>query len=217
MGAGSQGARSLAKIACLLEGRVTNTSKTKFKEVKSPALFQAMVTLDDATLLENVIQGKWDRKLFLSQCKFYKCQLDLKKQILDWMVTAGHYNVRGSWEDLCIKYPKGDLNALVDTWSNALKDSKMADRKILPTNLAEALDQIVSNNLRVLCNRCSPLWSIHMCEYELYACYCSLKGTETGENGRSTPCGSRCITRTCSPWLRWYRAASTVCGVSKVT
>ena len=215
-----RGPEAWSKIACLLEGRVTNTSKTKFKEIKSPALFQAMVTLDDATvttLLENVIQGKWDRKLFLSQCKFYKCQLDLKKQILDWMVTAGHFNVRGSWEDLCIKYPKGDLNALVDTWSNALKDSKMADRKILPTNLAEALDQIVSNNLRVLCNRSSILLCIHMCDFEMYGGYCSLKGTEAGKNGRSTPCSSRCITRTCSPWHRWSRAASTVCGVSEVT
>jgi hypothetical protein len=42
------------------------------------------------------------------------------------------------------------LNALVDTWSNALKDSKMADRRVLPTNLAEALNQIANDNARVL-------------------------------------------------------------------
>jgi hypothetical protein len=148
-----RGPEAWSRIAALLEGRVTNTSKSKFKEIKSPSLFQPMVILDDATvatLLDNVIQGKWDRKLFLSQCKFYKCQLDLKRQILDWMVTAGHFNVRGSWEALCTQYPKGDLNALVDTWSNALKDSKMADRRVLPTNLAEALNQIANDNARVL-------------------------------------------------------------------
>ena len=148
-----RGPEAWGKIAALLEGRVTNKSASKFKEIKSPALFQPMVTLDDSTvtaLLDNVIQGKWDRKLFLAQCKFYKCQLDLKRQILDWMVTAGHFNSRGSWEDLCAKYPKGDLNALVDTWSNALKDSKMAERRVLPTNLAEALTQIANDSLRVL-------------------------------------------------------------------
>ena len=148
-----RGPEAWGKIAALLEGRVINKSASKFKEIKSPALFQPMVTLDDSTvtaLLDNVIQGKWDRKLFLAQCKFYKCQLDLKRQILDWMVTAGHFNTRGSWEDLCAKYPKGDLNALVDTWSNALKDSKMAERRVLPTNLAEALTQIANDSLRVL-------------------------------------------------------------------
>jgi hypothetical protein len=135
-----------------------------------------MVTLDDATvtaLLDNVIQGKWDRKLFLAQCKFYKCQLDLKRQILDWMVTAGHFNVRGSWEDLCAKYPKGDLNALVDTWSNALKDSKMAERRVLPTNLAEALTQIANDSLRVLA------FSIYTCVvgmwYMIFICVLHLQ------------------------------------------
>ena len=64
-----RGPEAWGKIAALLEGRVTNKSSSKFKEIKSPALFQPMVTLDDSTvtaLLDNVIQGKWDRKLFLA-------------------------------------------------------------------------------------------------------------------------------------------------------
>ena len=111
-----------------------------------------MVILDDKTvtyLLEQVIQGKWDKKLFISQCKYYKCQLELKRQILEWMLTARHIEPKVTWEDLVAKYPQADLVALVDTWSNALKDCKMSERKTLPTNIAEVLADMVSKQQRV--------------------------------------------------------------------
>ena len=41
-----RGPEAWSRIAALLEGRVTNTSKSKFKEIKSPSLLQPMVTLD---------------------------------------------------------------------------------------------------------------------------------------------------------------------------
>ena len=112
---------------------MTNKSASKFKEIKSPALFQPILgRLDGYCVAGQRDPGQVGSQTLPVAVQVYKCQLDLKKQIMDWMVTAGHFNVRGSWEDLCIKYPKGDLNALVDTWSNVLKDSKMADRKFLP-------------------------------------------------------------------------------------
>ena len=39
--------------------------------------------------------------------------------------------------------------ALVDTWSNSLKDCKMSERKTLPTNIAEALTEMVTHQQRV--------------------------------------------------------------------
>ena len=148
-----RGPEAWSKIAMLLQGVVNKgVTKAKFKEIKSPALFQPMVILDDKTvtyLLEQVIQGKWDKKLFISQCKFYKCQLELKRQIMEWMLTARHIEANTTWEELVARYPQQDLVALVDTWSNALKDSKMSERKTLPTNIAEVLTDMVSKQQRV--------------------------------------------------------------------
>ena len=148
-----RGAEAWSRIAAVMQGVVQKSAnKTKFKEIKSPALFQPMVVLDDKTvchLLDHVIAGKWDKKIFISQCKFYKCQLELKRQIMEWMVMFGHIDAKASWESLLLKFPQGDLVALVDTWSNSLKDCKMSERRTLPMNIAEALTEMVSLQQRV--------------------------------------------------------------------
>ena len=148
-----RGPEAWARIANVMQGAVQKSAnKTKFKEIKSPALFAPMVVLDDKTVchcLDQVIAGKWDKKNFISQCRYYKCQLELKRQILEWMVTSRHIEAWTAWDELLAKYPQGDLMALVDTWSNSLKDCKMSERKTLPTNIAEALTEMVTHQQRV--------------------------------------------------------------------
>ena len=68
---------------------------------------------------------------------------------MEWMLTARHIEANTTWEELVARYPQQDLVALVDTWSNALKDSKMSERKTLPTNIAEVLTDTVSKQQRV--------------------------------------------------------------------
>ena len=119
----------------------------------SPALFAPMVVLDDKTVchcLDQVIAGKWDKKNFISQCRYYKCQLELKRQILEWMVTSRHIDAKTACDELATcQVPAGRPRGAGRHMEQLLKDCKMSERKTLPTNIAEALTEMVTHQQRV--------------------------------------------------------------------
>jgi hypothetical protein len=127
-------------IDLIIDGKVKQTSKRGFKVPKSMHHFNQMGTLPDDVIesfLSNVVNGLWTLKDFYEQCNRYKVVMQLRRDIIEYLIEMGGLKPGASWEDATTTFPKITPTWL-ETWVPAM-ETVAKKARVLPEGLKAQL------------------------------------------------------------------------------
>ena len=96
-------------IDLIIDGKVKKVRGRDFKIPKSLHHFNHMGPLPDDIIegfLGQVVDGRWTLKDFYEQCNRYKTVMQLRRQVIEFMLEIHGVAPGCSWDQLIAKYPQ---------------------------------------------------------------------------------------------------------------
>ena len=111
-----------------------------FKVPKSMHHFNHMGPVPDDVLLgflTQVTEGRWSLKEFYEQCNRYKVVMQMRRQIIEFMISLGGLDQGSSWEATTKAYPK-ITPAFMEQWIPTM-EAVAKKARFLPEGLKNQL------------------------------------------------------------------------------
>ena len=134
------------QIDLIIGGKVKKGKGRDFKVPKSMHHFNHMGPVPDDVLLGFLIQvteGHWVLKEFYEQCNRYKVVMQLRRYIIEFLISLGGLDQGSSWEKTITTYPK-ITPAFMEQWIPTM-ESLAKKARVLPDALKDLLrDMLVA-------------------------------------------------------------------------